>query len=125
MSFKILGKDLNPNAGIKYALVQSIFGIGPYQADRICDTVCGKLNIKPYTKIKSISESDLIEIQNAIQDLGIEVEGALRRSILEDNRNLQRIRCYRWLCRERGVPCRGQRSRSNGNTAHRFKAKTI
>lgn len=121
MSFKILGKDLNPKSGVKYALMQSIFGIGAYQATRICEM----LNIKPHTKVKTISEEDLIKIQNAIQELGIEVEGTLRRTILNNNRNLQLIRCYRWLCRERGVPCRGQRSRSNGNTACRFKARGV
>lgn len=121
MSFKILGKDLNPKSGVKYALVQSIFGIGAYQATRICDM----LNIKPHTKVKEISEEDVIKIQNAIQELQIDVEGALRRNIMNHNRHLQLIRCYRWLCRERGVPSRGQRSRSNGNTAHRFKAKGV
>lgn len=120
MSYKIFGKDLKPKSGIKYALMSSVYGVGAHQASRICDS----LGLVYHQKVNTLSEENLIEIQKTITKLGIIVEGELRTQKRKHIEGMAKIRCYKYLCRERGVPANGQRSRSNGNTAHRMRIKS-
>lgn len=115
MAIRVLGTDLKRDKIFPFALAAQIYGIGIKRAMIICE----KAGIDPKIRVKDLHESDAISVQNAIKELGYIVANDLQRERKNHDRRLASIRCYRWLCRERGIPSRGQRSRSNGNTAHR------
>lgn len=116
MAIRVLGENLNDKKTVPFALAASVYGVGIKRAKLICV----KAGIPENKRVKDLNDQDALIIQNAIKDLGYVVSTDLERVIRGHNRRLSSIRCYRWLCRERGVPSRGQRSRSNGNTASRL-----
>lgn len=88
----------------------SIYGVGPTRAREICAAT----NIAPETKIRDLTEDQLESIR---AELGkIAVEGDLRREVAMNIKRLMDLGCYRGLRHRRGLPCHGQRTRTNART---------
>lgn len=115
---RIAGVDLPRDKAVYYGL-QSIFGIGPAKAAEIIE----KTGLDPRAKVRDLSEDDVATLRNVI-DSDYQVEGDLRREIFSNIRRLMEIGCYRGLRHRRGLPTRGQRTRSNART-RKGKAKTV
>lgn len=115
---RIAGVDLPRDKGVFYGL-QSIYGIGPTKAGEIVE----KSGIDGRTKIRDLSEDEVGQLRNII-DSDYQVEGDLRREVFSNIRRLMEIGCYRGLRHRRGLPTRGQRTRSNART-RKGKAKTV
>ncbi len=115
---RIAGVDLPRDKAVYYGL-QSIFGIGPTKAAEIVE----KSGIDARTKIRDLSEDEVGQLRNII-DSDYQVEGDLRREVFSNIRRLMEIGCYRGLRHRRGLPTRGQRTRSNART-RKGKAKTV
>ena len=107
---RILGVDIPMNKRVKYAL-QSIYGIGP----AIAEEIIVKANIDPNLKASQLSDENISAITNLLQN-DYTVEGDLRREIMINIRRLQAIGCYRGLRHKKGLPTRGQRTRTNART---------
>jgi small subunit ribosomal protein S13 len=108
MAIRVSGVIL-PNKHIRVAL-RSIYGIGNFRALAICK----KVGINPSTKVSDIKEDVFPLIQEAVGHF--EVEGDLRRRVAMDVKRLVDIKCYRGLRHKRGLPVRGQRTRTNAKT---------
>ncbi len=88
----------------------AIYGIGRQTAKDICEQV----NIEPSIKIKELSEEQLDSIRQVISS--ITVEGDLRREVSMNIKRLMDLGCYRGIRHRRGLPLRGQRTRTNART---------
>lgn len=115
---RIAGVDLPRNKAVYYGL-QSIFGIGPKKAAEIIE----KAKLDPRTKVADLTDDEIAHLRNVI-DSGYQIEGDLRRDIYSNIRRLMEIGCYRGTRHKRGLPTRGQRTRSNART-RKGKAKTV
>ena len=107
---RILGVDIPMNKRVKYAL-QTIYGIGP----AIAEEIIVKANIDPNLKASQLSDENISALTNLLQN-DYTVEGDLRREIMINVRRLQAIGCYRGLRHKKGLPTRGQRTRTNART---------
>ena len=108
---RLLGVDIPNRKKVEYSL-RYIYGVGPTCAKEILDAV----EIDPNRRTQDLSEQELSLISNYIIDNKIMVEGDLRRAITNNLKRLQSIRCYRGLRHQRGLPVRGQRTRTNART---------
>lgn len=106
---RISGVILPPNKHIKIAL-RSVYGIGDTTAKRICS----KVGIDPAEKVCNLDDSQATEIQQAVNEY--EVEGDLRRRVELNIKRLMDIKCYRGIRHRRGLPLRGQRTKTNART---------
>jgi small subunit ribosomal protein S13 len=115
---RIVGIDVPEKKQIRYAL-RYIHGIGPKMADE----VLAKVGVDPMKKAQDLSEQEVASIA-ALLDAEFIVEGALRRQVQQNIARLRDIRCYRGDRHRRGLPCRGQRTRSNART-RKGRKKTV
>ncbi len=106
---RIAGINIPPHKHAEIGLT-SIYGIGRTTAQKICDTV----GIAYSKKIKDLSDSDLEKIRDEVNKLTI--EGDLRREISMNIKRLMDLGCYRGFRHRRGLPMRGQRTRTNART---------
>ncbi|MGD8568471.1 MAG: 30S ribosomal protein S13 [Gammaproteobacteria bacterium] len=90
--------------------LRSIYGIGPTRAREICEAA----NVTPETKVKDLTEQQLDAIRSEVGRLS--VEGDLRREISMNIKRLMDLGCYRGIRHRRGLPLRGQRTRTNART---------
>jgi len=88
----------------------AIYGIGRTLANRICDVT----QVAPDKKIRELSDSELESIRNEIAKYNI--EGDLRRETAMNIKRLMDLGCYRGMRHRRGLPLRGQRTRTNART---------
>ena len=107
---RIAGVDLPLNKRIQIGLTY-IYGIGKSRAAKICDEAKVDLN----TKVKNLTEDEAVRIRNLIQKDGM-VEKNLRKAVAMDIKRLMEIGSYRGLRHRRGLPVRGQRSKTNART---------
>ncbi len=115
---RIVGIDIPDKKPIRYSL-RYIHGIGPTNADVILNR-CG---IEPMKRANELSESEVASIA-ALIDAEYLVEGALRRQVSQNVQRLKDIRSYRGDRHRKGLPVRGQRTRSNART-RKGKKKTV
>ena len=108
---RLLGVDI-PNEKRIEASLPYIYGVGPSLARRIL----GQANIDPNTRAGELSNEQLGAIIQIIQANGIIIEGDLRRDIQINLKRLQQINCYRGTRHRKGLPVRGQRTKTNGRT---------
>lgn len=96
----------------KHAVVAltAIYGIGPARAAKICEAT----GIKKSTKIKDLSDADIEALRTEVAKYV--VEGDLRREVAMNIKRLMDMGCYRGLRHRRGLPLRGQRTRTNART---------
>ena len=106
---RIAGINIPYNKHLRISLTY-IFGIGNSLANSLCKT----LAISGDTKVSDLSEQELESIRTAITNLN--VEGDLRREISTNIKRLLDLGCYRGIRHRRGLPVRGQRSKTNART---------
>ncbi len=106
---RIAGVDLPDNKRVEIGLTY-IFGIGR----SVSNDIIKEAQIDRNTKVKDLSEEELGKIRQIIQTL--DVEGDLRRKLNMDIKRLSDLGCYRGLRHRRGLPCRGQRTKTNART---------
>ena len=114
---RIAGVDL-PNKHVFVALTY-IYGIGRSSAM----TICEKTKIDPNKMMNDLDQDELAKIRTLI-DAEYKVEGHLRSEIGLNIKRLMDIGCYRGLRHRKGLPCRGQRTRTNSRT-RKGKKKTV
>ncbi|MDM7926656.1 MAG: 30S ribosomal protein S13 [bacterium] len=107
---RIAGVDLPKEKRVEAALTY-IFGIG-FSTSR---KILSEAGVAPDTRVKALSDSDVARIRSVI-DANFKVEGALRAETTMAIKRLIDIGCYRGLRHRRGLPVRGQRSRTNART---------
>jgi small subunit ribosomal protein S13 len=107
---RIAGVDLPKDKKIGISLTY-IFGIGPTSAKKIL----AEAGIDPNTKSNNLTESDIVKIRT-ILDRDYTVEGDLRRDVTMHIKRLMDIGSYRGLRHRRGLPVRGQRTKTNART---------
>ena len=108
---RIAGIDLPREKRIEIAL-QYIYGVGPKTATRLLSHA----GVNADTRVKDLSEEDEKKIRDAIDVLQLRVEGDLRREVQGNIKRLMDIGCYRGLRHRRGLPVRGQRTKTNART---------
>ncbi|HEY3080418.1 MAG TPA: 30S ribosomal protein S13 [Chloroflexota bacterium] len=107
---RISGVDIPRDKHVHIAL-RYIYGIGPTSAFQICE----KTRIVPGTRVRDLTEDEVARIREVIER-DYKVEGDLRREINLNIKRLIEIGCYRGLRHRRGLPVRGQRTRTNART---------
>ncbi len=107
---RISGIDLPRDKRIEVALTY-IYGIGPARAAE----VLAKTGINPDTRVKDLTEEQDAQLREAIEH-GYIIEGDLRREVGMNIKRLSEIGCYRGLRHRRGLPVRGQRTKTNART---------
>ncbi len=107
---RIAGVDLPKDKKIEIALTY-IFGIGPASARKIL----AEAGIDPTMKSSDLTESDIVKIR-AILDRDYTVEGDLRRDVTMHIKRLMDIGSYRGMRHRKGLPARGQRTKTNART---------
>ena len=107
---RISGVDLPRDKRVQIGLTY-IYGIGPKTANDIIAAT----GINPDTRVKDLTEDEVSKLREYI-DHNVKVEGDLRREIAFDIKRLVEIGCYRGLRHRKGLPVRGQRSKTNART---------
>jgi small subunit ribosomal protein S13 len=107
---RILGVDL-PNDKPTHISLRYIYGIGPTTALQLC----AKAKVDPLRKAKELNEEETARLAT-ILDREFTVEGPLRRQLQQNIARLRDIGCYRGHRHRRGLPVRGQRTRTNART---------
>jgi small subunit ribosomal protein S13 len=107
---RILGVDL-PNDKPTHISLRYIYGIGATTALQLC----AKAKVNPLRKAKELNEEDVARLAT-ILDREFTVEGPLRRQVQQNIARLRDIGCYRGNRHRRGLPVRGQRTRTNART---------
>ena len=108
---RIAGIDLPRDKRIEIALTY-IFGIGRKTAQDICSAT----GINPDIRVRDLTEDDAAKIREYISDNHYSVEGDLRREKAFAIKRLVEINCYRGIRHRKGLPCRGQRTKTNART---------
>lgn len=99
-----------PNHQHAVIALTAVYGIGRTRAK----SICAATGINECTKIKDLSEADVEKLREEIGKYT--VEGDLRREVTMNVKRLMDLGCYRGLRHRRGLPCRGQRTRTNART---------
>lgn len=107
---RIIGVDIPGNKRLEIAL-SYLYGIGRPLAQQICDAV----QLDRGLKARDLTEEQTVQLANYIQK-NYSVEGQLRRQVAANISRLRDIACYRGLRHRRGLPVRGQRTRTNSRT---------
>ena len=107
---RIAGVNLPLNKRSEVGLTY-IYGVGRTTANKILDEV----GVSADTYIRDLTEDEVAKLRDAI-DNGLTVEGDLRRERSQDIKRLQEIGCYRGLRHRRGLPVRGQNTKTNART---------
>jgi len=107
---RIAGVELPRDKRIEIALTY-IFGIGPTSAKKILE----QTGVSPDVRVNKMTEEDVIKLRNTIEN-DYKVEGALRSEVAMNIKRLIDIGSYRGLRHRRGLPLRGQRTKTNART---------
>jgi small subunit ribosomal protein S13 len=107
---RIAGVDLPRDKRVEIALTY-IFGIGRTTSQKILDTT----GVSPATRVRDLTEDEVSKLREAI-DKTVKVEGDLRREISLNIKRLIEIGSYRGIRHRRGLPVRGQRTKTNART---------
>jgi small subunit ribosomal protein S13 len=107
---RIVGVDI-PNDKPTGISLRYIYGIGP----KLAKDVCTKANIDPAVRAGKLTEEELSRIASVLEADHV-IEGQLRRQLQQNIARLRDIQCYRGLRHRRGLPVRGQRTKTNART---------
>jgi small subunit ribosomal protein S13 len=107
---RIAGVNLPLNKRSEIGLTY-IFGIGRSTANKIL----AEVGVSPDTYVRDLTEDEVAKLRDSI-DRSLTVEGDLRRERSQDIKRLQEIACYRGLRHRRGLPVRGQKTKTNART---------
>ena len=107
---RISGIDLPREKRVEIGLTY-IYGIGRVSSNRILE----QANVNPDTRVRDLTDEEVARIRDAIDGTQI-VEGDLRREIAMNIKRLQEIGCYRGIRHRKGLPVRGQKTKTNART---------
>ena len=108
---RISGVDLPREKRVEIGLTY-IYGIGRVVSNRLLN----EAGVSPDTRVKDLTDDEVARIQKAIETLEVPVEGDLRREIALNIKRLQEIGCYRGIRHRKGLPVRGQKTKTNART---------
>ena len=108
---RIAGIDLPKEKRVEIGLTY-VYGIGRKTANDIL----AKAGVNPDTRVKDLTDEEETKIRDAIEQLGVAVEGDLRREVALNNKRLVEINCFRGTRHRKGLPVRGQRTKTNART---------
>lgn len=108
---RIAGVDLPREKRIEIGLTY-IYGIGRVSSNKILK----EAGVSPDTRVRDITDEEVKVISETIEKLGVMVEGDLRREIALNIKRLQEIGCYRGIRHRKGLPVRGQKTKTNART---------
>ena len=108
---RIAGVDLPREKRIEIGLTY-VYGIGQTSADKILKAA----GVNPDTRVKDLTDDEVKKIANALDESGIMVEGDLRREVSLNIKRLVEIGCYRGIRHKKGLPVRGQKTKTNART---------
>ena len=108
---RIAGIDLPKEKRVEIGLTY-VYGIGRKTANDIL----AKAGVNPDTRVKDLTDDDEAKIRDAIEQLGVAVEGDLRREVALNIKRLVEINCFRGTRHRKGLPVRGQRKKTNART---------
>ena len=106
---RIVGVDIPNDKPVAFSLTY-IYGIGRTTAKQICDAA----KVNPALRVKDLSDDQMNAIRNEVSKL--KTEGDLRREVALNIKRLTEIGCYRGLRHRKGLPVRGQRTKTNART---------
>ena len=107
---RVAGVTIPDDKQVRISL-RYIHGIGP----KFADEICAKMGVDPTRKAKELTEDDLARLAGLL-DSEYVIEGALRRQVAQNIGRLRDIGSYRGLRHRRGLPVRGQRTKTNART---------
>jgi small subunit ribosomal protein S13 len=107
---RIAGVNIPPQKRVEIGLTY-IYGVGRSTSN----TILAKLAIDPDTKVRDLTEEEVVRLREAI-DGSVTVEGDLRRERSQNIKRLMDIGCYRGIRHRRGMPVNGQRTKTNART---------
>ena len=108
---RIAGVDLPREKRVETGLTY-IYGIGRTKSNEILNAA----GVNPDTRVKDLTEDEVIKLREVIDKGGYKVEGDLRRDTALDIKRLMEIGCYRGLRHRKNLPVRGQRTKTNART---------
>jgi small subunit ribosomal protein S13 len=106
---RIAGVNI-PDQKHAWIALTTIYGVGRTRALKICELA----SVAPETKIRDLTESEIEGIRSEVAKIA--VEGDLRREVAMNIKRLMDLGCYRGLRHRRGLPVRGQRTKTNART---------
>ena len=107
---RIAGVDLPREKRVEIGLTY-IFGIGRSSSNRILK----EAGINPDTRVKDLTEEEVQKLRDVIDRTQV-IEGDLRREVAMNIKRLEEIGCYRGIRHRKGLPCRGQKTKTNART---------
>jgi small subunit ribosomal protein S13 len=107
---RILGVDIPNDKKTLYSL-RYIYGIGPSLSQQLCERAA----VDPEKRARDLTEDELARLANLLDNEYV-VEGQLRRQVQQNIARLRDIGCFRGLRHRKGLPVRGQRTRTNART---------
>lgn len=108
---RIAGVDLPREKRVEIGLTY-IYGIGRVTSNRIL----AEAKVNPDTRVRDLTDEEVAKIRDVIENDNILVEGDLRRDIAMNIKRLKEIGCYRGIRHRKGLPCRGQKTKTNART---------
>lgn len=108
---RIAGVDLPRDKRVEIGLTY-IYGIGRTTSNKIL----AKANVNPDTRVRDLTDEEVEGIRSAMDALDVMVEGDLRRDTAMNIKRLTEIGCYRGVRHRKGLPCRGQKTKTNART---------
>ncbi len=108
---RIAGVDLPREKRVEIGLTY-IYGIGVATSNRLL----ARANVNPDTRCKDLTDEEVKALSEAIEAEGVMVEGDLRREVAMNIKRLQEIGCYRGIRHRKGLPVRGQKTKTNART---------
>jgi small subunit ribosomal protein S13 len=117
---RIAGVDLPRNKRTEIALTY-IYGIGRTTATKICN----KVAVPQERRIQDLTEDEVTKLREEVEKTGLQIEGDLRRVEGLNVKRLIEINCFRGQRHRRGLPTRGQRTKTNARTRRGRKRLTV
>ncbi len=111
MAVRIAGINIPNNKRVEIALTY-VFGVGRPRAN----TILKKLKINPDIRVNDLTETQVNEIRIAIEKGKFAIEGDLKREVMSNIKRLKEIKAYRGVRHSKGLPVRGQRTKTNNRT---------
>lgn len=116
---RIAGVDIPRNKKLNIA-IRYIYGMGPTNGAE----AISRANVNPETRVRDLTEEEIARLREVVEREYL-VEGDLRREVQMNIKRLMDIACYRGLRHRRGMPVRGQRTRTNARTRRGRKGQAI
>ena len=108
---RIAGVDLPREKRVEIGLTY-VYGIGRVTANKIL----AEAGVNPDTRVRELTDDEVKKISEAMEKLDVTVEGDLKREIALNIKRLQEISCYRGVRHRKGLPVRGQKTKTNART---------